>query len=348
MFSSSLGRVKLNKDETVIILKTLRSYSRMGTSLSETIDNLIELERDEKIKKVYMRVKYLKKKKSLKISAALKEVGVLNGYEEFLLEVGIDTKKSLDSILKNRQLSSNYEKKLFGAFVAPFIIFVVLFMSIPPLKSLIHYFDTSVAEMMKRKMNFDITGQLDHPFWMNIPFVEYISYGIVIVMFGSVARYAYLSFFNPNKLYKFFKGKAYSELGLFLNVVKTLLDTGKDPKLVFTILLDSNQFPHQERMLKQLIKNKQLAPVFEFHNYPKSVVHFIKIAETSKDLRGNIGPLADTCEEQAEIAIDQIYLYYKNPVFWASVLSVIIFIIPTLFILIDMILLGVSALRMNF
>jgi hypothetical protein len=309
----------LKSKEKEIVLLTIRGYSLLGTPLPEAFRLLSRIEKNKKFLKVYKMINYQIHDKGVEPSEAMVKMKIINTFEAFILKNSTSTKKAIDDIIDIRKNGSKYEKKLFSMFMGAAIWFFSTLLSLPYLSAKIQLAEEAIIKSLKLGQGIDITGQIEFPFWVANPLMNILIYTIFTGFILGVLTYIYYHKTYPYKLYSVFKGKAYSDISIFLNIINVLKTTGKDTKLVVDILIKSNQFKRELPLLKALANSKTISEVFARFSYPEDIVYFTSMGEKNKMLWTSMGELVNFSKNAGTVSLEKMEFYYKRPLLFMSI-----------------------------
>jgi hypothetical protein len=318
MASSLFDFNALKPKETEIILLTIRGYSMLGTSLPEAFKILAEIEKDKKFLRVYRLITYQIHKKGEDPSDAMINLKIVNAFEAFILKNSLSTRDAVDNILYIRNNGSLYEKKLVTMFIGPAIWFFTTLLSLPSLSTKILSTEQELIKTLKLQQGIDITGQLQLPVWVGIPMLDIAIYSSFALFVSSIILYIYYDKTNPFKLYTIFRGKAYSDIAIFLNILNILKQTGKDTKLVINTLIKSNNFKRELKLLVLLSNTRNMSDIFKKFNYPIDILYFINMGEKNKMLWTTMEEIISFSKNSSDVSLEKMDFYWKKPLLFAA------------------------------
>jgi hypothetical protein len=329
----------LNSKENELVLLTLRGYTLLGTPLPQAFKLLAQIEKNKKFLKVYKMAAFQIHEKGIEPSEVMVKLSLLNTFEAFLLKNSLSTRQAIDNIIDIRKNGSNYEKKLFFMFIGSIVWFFGTLSALPYLSAKIQLVESTMVKNIKQQQGVDISGQIELPAWVGNPLADIAIYTIIAAVIFLIGTYIYYHKTDPFKLYPLFKGKAYSDIAIFLNIFNVLKSTGKDTKHVIDILIKSGQFKRELPLLLALKRARIMSDVFVRFNYPTDIVYFISMGEKNKILWKSMENLISFSKDAGTISLEKMEFFYKKPIFFVSMGFAI-------FIALDLMLLAFTAMNL--
>jgi len=280
---------KISKEDSKIILKSLKALMRLGNSLFESLELQVEIE-EGKNKKILEKLIIQIKKNKKNPEDMMLFYGLVNESEKLILEKSKDTKKSLDYIINIREISSNFNKTVYALLFFPLISwyiglsiakFLLPIMS-APVNDLIKIAEIKKGVSLEETMNIPPAFfYIHHP--GSIDFIILLSTIIFILVY---IAYKYFEKNNPSALYKIMPLKAYDDIPYIFILMRSLNVGGMDMYKITKILYGSKINKGWRYFFKKLNKtieaNKKIYSVFQEFGFPKQLSVIIKTSETSK------------------------------------------------------------------
>ncbi len=321
---------KFSETESNIILVTFRNYSALGIGLPKSIEMLAENEANKKLGQAYRRLSYAIHEKNIDPTIALQDLGIISSIEGFVLKKSKSTKFAIDDIMDMRKRKNKYESSLIKMFLPSILWFYGTIALIPFVSGKLEEAREYLVTLLKVSKDIDISNQIILPFYTQNPNLISTVPFLVLILFIGFYIYNYIR--NPFILYKFFKGKAYSDIAIFLNILSVLKSTGENSHQIFEIMLKSGKFKKENNLLRILFSKKTLYDVFQQFHYPKDIVNVIKMGEQTKSFWKNLPALIVFCNESSASALYRLDVFWKKPVYMLSMFVAISFAI-SLFLL---------------
>lgn len=324
LFSSN----NISEAESTIILNTFRNYSTLGIGLPKAIEILAEDKTSDH--KIYTRLSYAIRERNIEPATALQNIKVINSLEAFVLKNSKSTKLAIDDILHMRKKVDLYESSIIKMFLPSILWFFGTIALIPFVTSKLFLVKNYIVELLLVSKNIDISNQIVLPFYTQEPLIITAVPFIILILFVSFYSFYYIN--NPFKLYKVFKGKAYADIAIFLNILLILKSTGENSHSIFQLMLKSGKFKKETKLLQNLLISKTLTSVFIKFNYPNDIIKIIKMGEQTKSFWKNLPSLIEFCHNASSNSIYKLETFWKKPIYMLAMFTGIAFAI-TLFLL---------------
>jgi len=207
----TLTKNKMPKDDSTVILKSLRALMGLGNSLFEAIELQEEIE-EKNNKKILKKIVYFVKNKNNKIEKQLLKYGMIDNSEYLILLHSKDAKEAINDIIKIRAISSNFIKTLI-TLILPIIIGLMVGLGIvhfllPVIRKPV---DQMIA-IVQIKKGVELDSLLNIPnifFYIKHPeSAVYIFFGFIALSILIVFSYLYFIKNKPYVIYKILKLKA--------------------------------------------------------------------------------------------------------------------------------------------
>jgi hypothetical protein len=312
----------LSEQDKEIVLKALYNYSKLGKSMESSIEIMAKLEKNKKFLKLYERLHYLIDKKLYSTAKALEYEKVISGFESFIIENSVDARGAIVSILELKKIKSKYDWQLFKLFFPSLGVYIATLTAMPLMKDLILWLEEYIIDSYKTKKNMDMSGQIELPFYTDIAYLDvYCNFGTIVVIF-MILFYIFNIKTEPYRVYKLFKGKAYSDSVLLFSVINEMSKTGKTLDKILETLRGSKSFKKDMRLLGSLSiadsSGKSLSRVFELYDYPQDLVYFFQMGEQTSTLWEIMPDIIELSKNQISASLQNLKMYTKI-LFWSLV-----------------------------
>ncbi len=330
---------KLKEQEAKIILKLIQAKAREGKNLHETLKILIEedLIVDVLDKKSLKIIQNLLSFADFELADKMKNYNILsNNLEVKLLQnTQSNLANTISNILEIKELKNKYEKdRIKSIFLPSFFIFIVplALLLIQPFLNEAFYKVLGYANAELKDLDYQVLY-----FWIydidSLIIVNLIFYST----FAIIALYIYYIYnYDIKKYMIYFKNKAYDIAPTQLKLISIFFEVGYTEDDTYKILYD-NYFPKPFRILFDKIKStKQIAKSMLNYNYPRDLVNYILVYETSKTLffsqnRDNLKSIISYSSEISQIKLDAFNLKVKNFLIFLAFLT-LAFIVLSIFL----------------
>lgn len=310
---------KISSQDSIVIIKSIRSLMSLGNSLLEAIKLQREIETGENAK-ILSNIIFLVEKKNQSIEKLFLQFNVINESECLIMLNAKDTKESLDSITNIRSVSKNFNKTIITLTMFPIVAF---FVGLGIAKFLLPAISKPVNDLIavaKLKNGIDIDKTLNIPdvfFYIHHP--EYINYIIpitILFLIGIFFEYKYLEKNNPSLIYKFLPLKSYDDIPFIFILMRSLNKGGLDLYSIVKLLQNSNLDKGWRlfflRLRKQIENNKEIHSVFKSFGFPRQIYIVIKTAEKSKSFWESFDGMIAYAQDINLIKNKEIVDRYKN------------------------------------
>lgn len=339
-----LNQNKISKEDSLVILKSLRALMGLGNSLLEAVELQQSIE-EKKNAKILAIIIHKVKKNNTKLEDLFLKFGLINKSEQLVLSYAKDTKEAIESILKLRSLSNNFNKTVRTLSIMPIIGFFIGLIGIghfllPVMRKPVD----ELIEIAKIKKGIDIDDVLNIPdtfFYIHHPdWVIPITIGVAVLIITVVALFFYFHKNNPPFVYKFFSLKAYDDIPYIFILMRSLQKGGLD---IYTIsdILQKSDIPIGWRrffllLKKQIDKHDDLYKVFQSFGFPKQIYIIIKTAEKSKSFWESFDGLIEYAKEVNQFKNQIIVDRYKGVATIVGYVFVIYFLIGVMLLMFSM------------
>lgn len=340
---SFLSKKKISKNDSTVILKSLRALMSLGNSLYESVVLQSEIEEGDN-NKILKKIIHYTDNKNEQIEKLFLGFGLIDKSEHLILFNSKDTKEAISDIIRIRGVSNNFIKTVITLFIP---VFVGLMIGLSIIHFILPIFMKPINQMIdiiKLKNGVDVNSL------MNIPsFLFYIKHpeSVVYIFFGSIGfivlvifLYNFLIKFKPYIIYKFLTLKAYDDIPYIFLLMRSLNKGGMDIYAITKILEKSNlSFGWRKFFFflrKQIEQNKPIYLVFKRYNFPKQIYVVLKTSETSKSFWESFDGLIKYSEEVNIIKNKQILDRYKIVATMISYSIIIFFLLGILMLMMSM------------
>ena len=307
---------KINKNQSLSILYSLRSILKMGNSLPNAIKLLSQVEKGA-IKQVLSKVVYLIFDANVYPEDALARFNIISKTEVFILRNSLDAKEAFTNIIQMREISNRFEKSMITLLAFPLIAVIIgLLIAYFAQPTFYNMVDTLVKQVSITK-GVDISDDVNLMWYLqdrNLDFMLLIGYITLII--SLISLYLYLLEYKPNTLYRLFTLKAYDDVPYILMMMNNLHKAGFDPKKIFSIL-EKTSIKKGWISLFSMLKNeslegRRLYVVFEKFGFPQDIVLILKSSEIGKSFWDNMDSLIDYVNETNKQKNEMIKKVFGN------------------------------------
>ncbi len=292
---------KINKNQSLSILYSLRSILKMGDSLPNAIKLLSQVEKGA-VKQVLSKVVYLIFDANVYPEDALERFGIISKTEVFILRNSLDAKDAFSNIIQMREVSNRFEKSMMTLLGFPVIAVVIglliAYFAQPTFSSMVN---TLVKQVSVTK-GVDISDDVQLMWYLkdqNLDFILLVGYIILII--SLISLYLYLLEYKPSSLYKVFKLKAYDDVPYLLMMMNNLHKAGFDPKRIFDILAKTSIKKGWVSLFtlleKEATQGGKLYTIFERYGFPQDIVLILKSSEIGKSYWDSMDSLIEYVNE---------------------------------------------------
>lgn len=294
---------KISKEDSLIILRSIRSLMRLGNSLFESLQLQVEIE-EGKNKKILEKIVTLIKRNK-KTEVVLLQYGLIGESEKLILEKSNDTKKSIDYILTIRDISSNFNKTLNAVLFFPILSG---FVGLGIAKFLLPVISAPIMELVeiaRIKNGVSIEETLNIPpafFYIHHPeSIDLVILGYVAILVSFYLLYKFFEKNNPSVLYKIVPLKAYDDIPYVFTLMRSLNVGGMDIYNIATVLSKSKINKGWKllflKIKKKIEVNQKFYKVFQDFGFPKQLSVIIKTSENSKSFWENFDNMIEYAKE---------------------------------------------------
>jgi type II secretory pathway component PulF len=295
---------KIGREESTIILKSLKALMRLGNSLFESLQLQIEIE-EGKNKKVLEKIVTQIRKNNKPTEDMLFQYGLINDSEKLILENSKDTKKSVSYIIGIREISSNFNKTMQ---VLLFFPIISIFLGLSIAKFLLPIISAPVNELIQVaqiKKGISLEETMNIPpafFYIHHPeSVDYVIAFTIVVIACLFFLFRYLEKNNPSLLYKIAPLKAFDDIPYIFTLMRSLNVGGMDIYSITNVLSKSKINKGWRylflRLKKRIEQNKKIYTVFQEFGFPKQLSVIIKTSESSKSFWDNFDDMIEYAKE---------------------------------------------------
>lgn len=285
--------MKFNSFQSFVILNETINLLRGGAGITYTLRLLGET-KSGNVQLMLLNME-AEIRNSVSIPDVFRKYGLIRDDEYSILQGNNNLYENLQYILKSREVSSGFEKKILEIFALPHTIAVLLsaFIALKayPLKSLV---ETEVDPFVQRI--FHVKNAIELPFYIENPFYAWFFLFLVIALPGAIVGfYVYSRKFNISLHYKIFP-KAYDDLPKIFRMIDVLSKNGKNQRMIARELAD---FAHPIGLRKVFayVASGQgkhfFHESFRANNLPKDVCSILENYE-------NTGALQQVIDEENE------------------------------------------------
>jgi len=295
---------KISKEDSKIMLKSLKSLMKLGNSLFESLELQMEIE-EGKNKKVLEKLLTQIKSNKKSPEDMMLFYGLVSESEKLILQKSKDTKESINYIINIRELSSNFNKTIkalaffpllswyIGLSIAKFLLPVMM----TPVNDLIKIVKVKKGVSLEETMNIPPAFfYINHPESINYMIVISTAFFILIYII-----YKYLEKNNPSFLYKMMSLKAYDDIPYIFMLMRSLNVGGMDIYSITKVLYASQINKGWKYFFKKLNStieaNKKIHSVFREFGFPKQLSVIIKTSENSKAFWDNFDDMISYSRE---------------------------------------------------
>jgi len=277
---------KINKNQSLSILYSLRSILKMGDSLPNAIKLLSQVEKGV-IKQQLSKVVYLIFEANVYPEDALERFNIISKTEVFILRNSLDAKDAFSNIIKMREVSNRFEKSMMTLLGFPVIAVVIglliAYFAQPTFSDMVN----TLVKQVQITKGVDISKDVELMWYLQSQsFDLMLLVGYIALVISLVLIYLYLLEYKPSALYKIFKLKAYDDVPYLLMMMNNLHKAGYDPKRIFEILaktsLKKGWVPLFNLLEKESVAGGRLYTIFERYGFPQDIVLILKSSEIGK------------------------------------------------------------------
>ena len=288
---------KINKNQSLSILYSLRSILKMGNSLPNAIKLLSQVEKGV-IKQVLSKVTYLIFDANVYPEDALARFNIISKTEVFILRNSLDAKEAFTNIIQMREVSNRFEKSLLSLLGFPMIAVIIGLLIAYFAQPTFYTMVNTLVKQVSITKGVDISSDVDLMWYLqdrNLDFIILVGY--ILLVISLITLYLYLLEYKPNTLYKIFTLKAYDDVPYILMMMNNLHKAGYDPKKIFSILEQTSIKKGWKSLFtilkKEAIEGGRLYVVFERFGFPQDIVLILKSSEIGKSFWDNMDSLID-------------------------------------------------------
>jgi type II secretory pathway component PulF len=310
------NNAKLNKNQSLGVLYSLKSILRIGHSLPNALKLLAQVEKGA-VQKALEKVVHLIFENNVYPEEALEKFKIISRTEVHIIKNSTDAKEALHNIIEMREVSSRFEKSMASLLGFPVVAVVIgLIIAYAAQPTFFNMVNTLVKQVEVTK-GVDISHEVDLMWYLqdrNFDMILLIVY--VSVVFALIATYVYLNEHKPNVIYKIFNLKAYDDVPFILMMMYNLNRSGLDPKRIFGIL--SNTSPKKgwislfNALEQKSIQGERLYEVFDAYGFPKDIIIILKSSEIGRTFWDNMESLIGYVKETNDHKNDMIKKLYGN------------------------------------
>lgn len=289
---------KINKSDSLVILRSLRALMKLGNSLFRSLELQIDIE-DGKNKKILEKLINQVKNHNKPTVDMMYKLGLINDDEKVILENNKDSKEAIIYIVNIREISSNFNKTMFSLLLFPIMS---IFIGLGIAKFILPLISSPVKELIQIaqiKKGIELEETLNIPnifFYIHYPdSIDYITIIFSIFLFSIFAFYKYLEVNNPSVIYKIVSLKAFDDIPYIFILMKSLNAGGMDIYSISDKLYKSKINKGWKilflRVKKRIEQNQMFYTVFKEFGFPKQLSVILKTAEKSKSFWDNFDDL---------------------------------------------------------
>jgi len=334
---------KINKKDSTVMIKSIRSLMGLGNSLFEAIKLQQEIETGKNAK-IIKKIIYMVEEKNYSLEKLLYQYGIIDNSEYLILANSKDTKESLESIIKLRSVNSNFDKTLISLLSFPIAGF---FIGIGIAKFLLPSISKPVNDLVKIakiKKGIDIDETMNVPpsfYYIHHPeYVNYVFFGGLFLMIALFLTYQYLKKENPSVLYKIMPLKAYDDIPFIFILMRSLNKGGLDLYTIADKLYKSDIGKGWKifflRLKRRIEKRGDIYPVFKNFGFPKQIYLIIKVSEKSKAFWENFDNMITYSQEVNTFKNEEIRDRWKSITVILGYVEVIYYIVGILLLMLSM------------
>ena len=292
---------KLNKNQTLSILYSLRSILKLGNSLPNAIKLLSQVEKGT-TKQVLHKVVYLIFNANIYPEEALARFNIITKTEVFILKNSLDAKEAFSNIIQMREVSNRFEKNMITLLGFPVIAVIIglliAYFAQPTFSNMVN----TLVKQVQITKGVDISNDVELMWYLKSQSFDMMLLIIYItIVISLILIYLYLLEYKPNVLYKMFKLKAYDDIPYLLMMMNNLHKAGFDPRKIFEILSKTSMKKGWVSLF-ELLKKKtkeggKLYTIFERYGFPNDIILILKSSEIGKSYWDNMDSLIEYVNE---------------------------------------------------
>lgn len=292
---------KINKNQSLSILYSVRSILKMGHSLPNALKLLSEVEKGT-VKAILSKVVYLIFDANVYPEDALSRYNIISKTEIFILRNSLDSKDALANIIQMREVSNRFEKSMMALLGFPVIAVIIglliAYFAQPTFYDMVY----SLVQQVTITKGVDISDDVQLMWYLqDQDFDMFLLIGYIITIISLISLYLYFLEYKPSVLYKIFSLKAYDDVPYLLMMINNLHKAGFDPKRIFDILAKTSIKKGWVGLFTQLEKEAtrggSLYKIFELYGFPQDIILILKSSEIGKSFWDSMDPLIEYVNE---------------------------------------------------
>lgn len=318
---------KLNKNVSSGILRSIASLIKVGNSIPDTMEILVQIEKG-KVKKALDKALIDIKQNDVSVGDAFRKEDIINEAEVFVIDNSRSALEAIESILSIRELGGNFEKTFLKLFAFPIFAVVIGLTIVYFMQPRFHDMVVSLATQVQLLKGIDVSEESKLMWYLedrNLVLNIIVVYIISVIL--AVIWYFYTLEYNPKQIYKIFNLKTYDEVPFILMLMHNLQKAGLDQVRIFQVLRDTSPRKGWIKLFdlleKQAQKGDYIFTIFEKYHFPKDIILVLKASEVSKTFWDNMGLLVtyikDTNTNKHNF-IDRAFGAYSNILAFAIIL----------------------------
>lgn len=276
--------LKLSSLQSFLIINEVINLLRGGSGISYALRLLAET-KNGNVQTILMSMER-EIRNSVSIPDVFRKYGLIKDDEYSVLQGNNTLHENLVYVLKNREISSGFEKTVRNIFMVPlgimFLLSFVVAIKSFPIKEMI---DKDVTPFVERI--FHVKDIIQLPFYLENPWYAWLIFGLILIIPSCVIIfYLYSRHYDIALHYKYFP-KAYDDLPRIFRMIDVLSKNGKNQRSIARELSDfaapeaiKNVFAH----VASGQGKHYFYESFRENNFPKDICSMLENYETTGSL----------------------------------------------------------------